>query len=346
MMNELASYILGVDEAARRLGVDPRIGLQPQDVMTRARLHGPNRLSEKPPRSPWILFFGQFKSSLILVLILAAMLAASIGKFTDAAVILTVVLLNAALGFYQEYRAEQSLAALKKMLPSKALRREGNTQELPAEQLVPGDIVLLDAGDRVPADGRLIATFSLEINESTLTGESLPTGKQGAALAQPDTPLAERLNMAYMNTMVTRGRAEMLVTATGMLTEMGKLSLQLVSVEEGPSPLQVQLDELGTRLAIVAGVLVGLLFVLQLMRGEALTQVILESIALAVAAMPEGLPAVVTVTLALGMRRMAKQRAIVKRPASSLTRSTTWRRKRKLFASGDRLEIRHSRAAG
>ena len=317
MMNDSASHMLGVDEAARRLGVDPRIGLNPHDAKTRARLHGPNRLSEKPPRSPWILFFGQFKNVLILVLILAAALAASIGKITDAAVILTVVLLNAALGFYQEYRAEQSLAALKRMLPSKArVRREGNTQELPAEQLVTGDIVLLDAGDRVPADGRLIAAFSLEINESTLTGESLPVGKQVSALAKPDTPLAERLNMAYMNTMVTRGRAELLVTATGMLTEMGKLSLQLASVEEGPSPLQIQLDELGKRLAIVAAALVGLLFVLQLLQGEALTQVILESIALAVAAMPEGLPAVVTVTLALGMRRMAKQRAIIKRLAS------------------------------
>ena len=229
-------HVLGTGEAVQFLGVDPQAGLELQDARTRTRLHGPNRLAEKPPRSPWILFFGQFKNVLILVLILAAALAASIGKLTDAAVILTVVLLNAALGFYQEYRAEQSLAALKKMLPSKArVRREGNTHELSAERLVPGDIVLLDAGDRVPADGRLIATFSLEINESTLTGESLPVGKQVAALSNPDTPLAERLNMAYMNTMVTRGRAEMLVTATGMLTEMGKLSLQLASVDEGPA---------------------------------------------------------------------------------------------------------------
>ena len=308
---------LGIDEAVKFFGVDLQSGLQSQEAQIRARVHGLNQLAEKPPRSVWLLLFGQFKNILIVVLILAAVLAASIGKLTDAAVILTVVLLNAALGFYQEYRAEQSLAALKKMLPSQArVRREGNTLVLPAEQLVPGDIVLLDAGDRVPADGRLIATFSLDINESTLTGESLPASKQVAALTQPDTVLAERLNMAYLNTMVTRGRAEMLVTATGMHTEMGKLSLQLASVDEVPSPLQVQLDELGKRLAIVAGVLVGLLFVMQLLRGEALTQVILESIALAVAAMPEGLPAVVTVTLALGMRRMAKQRAIVKRLAS------------------------------
>ena len=169
---------LGADESVKFLGVDSRAGLELQEARTRARSHGPNRLAEKPPRSPWILFLGQFKSPLIL------------------------------------------------------------------------------------------AAFSLEIDESTLTGESLPDGKQVAALAKPDTPLAERLNMTYMNTMVTRGRAEMLVTATGMLTEMGRLSLQLASVEEGPSPLQLQLDELGKRLAMIAGALVGLLFVPQLLRGD------------------------------------------------------------------------------
>ena len=310
-------HSLGVEQAAQILGVNTLTGLASDEAQSRAHLHGANRLAEKPPRSPWLLFFGQFKNGLILVLIMAALLAASIGKMTDAAVILSVVLLNAMLGFYQEYRAEQSLAALKKMLPLKAhVRRDGTTHQLPAESLVPGDIVLLDAGDSIPADGRLIAAASLEINESSLTGESLPVEKAVATLATPETALGERINMAYMNTMVTRGRAELLVTATGMLTEMGKLSLQLANVKEEPSPLQRQLDELGKRLAMVAGALVGLLFGLQLLRGESLTQAILDSIALAVAAMPEGLPAVVTVTLALGMRRMAKQHAIVKRLAS------------------------------
>ena len=172
------------------------------------------------------------------------------------------------------------------MLPLKArARREGTTQELSAEQLVRGDIVLLDAGDRVLADVRLIAAFSLEINESALTGESLPVAKQVVALTKLDTPLAQRLNMAYVNTLVTRGRAEMLIIAPGMLTEMGKLSRQLADVEERPSPLQVQLDELGKRLAMVAGALVGLLFVLQLIRGETLTQAILVSIAFSIAAL-------------------------------------------------------------
>ena len=172
------------------------------------------------------------------------------------------------------------------MLPLKArARREGTTQELSAEQLVRGDIVLLDAGDRVLADVRLIAAFSLEINESALTGESLPVAKQVVALTKLDTPLAQRLNKAYVNTLVTRGRAEMLIIAPGMLTEMGKLSRQLADVEEKPSPLQVQLDELGKRLAMVAGALVGLLFVLQLIRGETLTQAILDSIAFSIAAL-------------------------------------------------------------
>ena len=172
------------------------------------------------------------------------------------------------------------------MLPLKArARREGTTQELSAEQLVRGDIVLLDAGDRVLADVRLIAAFSLEINESALTGESLPVAKQVVALTKLDTPLAQRLNMAYVNTLVTRGRAEMLIIAPGMLTEMGKLPRQLADVEERPSPLQVQLDELGKRLAMVAGALVGLLFVLQLIRGETLTQAILDSIAFSIAAL-------------------------------------------------------------
>ena len=172
------------------------------------------------------------------------------------------------------------------MLPLKArARREGTTQELSAEQLVRGDIVLLDAGDRVLADVRLIAAFSLEINESALTGESLPVAKQVVALTKLDTPLAQRLNKAYVNTLVTRGRAEMLIIAPGMLTEMGKLSRQLADVEERPSPLQVQLDELGKRLAMVAGALVGLLFVLQLIRGETLTQAILDSIAFSIAAL-------------------------------------------------------------
>ena len=251
-------------------------------------------------------------------------MAALVGNLKDASVILAVVVINAIVGFYQEYRAEKSLAALRKMLPLRThVRRGGKKFEIDAETLVTGDVVLLEAGDRVPADGRLTVAVHLDIDESTLTGESQPASKQQAALPVIDLPLGDRLNMAFMNTMVTRGRAEMLVTATGMQTEMGQLSKQLAMTPEIPSPLQVQLDQLGKRLGGLAVLLVSLLFFLQLYRGVKLSDAILDSIALAVAAVPEGLPVVVTVTLALGMQKMAKQRAVVKRLASVETLGCT-----------------------
>jgi Ca2+-transporting ATPase len=304
--------------------VDPQLGLTTQQAAERQKSFGLNRLFEKPPRSPWLLFFGQFKSLLILILMVGAGLAASIGNIKDATVILNVVFLNAILGFYQEYRAEKSLSALKNMLASKArVRRNGRVIEIPTDQLVPGDIVLLEAGDRIPADGRLFIAHSLEINESTLTGESQPVTKEVVECLSAETALADRLNMAYMNTMVTRGRAEMIVVGTGMLTEMGRLSKLLATEPDSSSPLQIQLDMLGKRLTVIAGTMVGTLFLLKWLRGEALTSIILDSIALTIASMPEGLPTVVTVTLALGMHRMAKNRAIVKRLASVETLGCT-----------------------
>jgi Ca2+-transporting ATPase len=317
-------HVLSTQATLRRFDTDLDTGLSAAVAASRLAQHGPNRLAEKPPRSAWLLFLGQFKSVLILVLIFAAGLAATIGHVRDAGVILAVVVLNAIVGFYQEYRAEQSLAALKKMLPASArVRRAGKKIEVAADDLVPGDIALLEAGDRVPADGRLIVAAGLAIDESALTGESQPVDKQADTLIEADVPLAERINMAYLNTLVTRGRAELLVTATGMQTEMGRLSLELAAAPESPSPLQVQLDQLGKRLGAVAITLVGLLFFLELLRGTQLTHIILDSIALAVAAMPEGLPVVVTVTLALGMHRMARQRAVVKRLASVETLGCT-----------------------
>jgi len=317
-------HLLSPAEALHRLDSNGVSGLSSTVAAVRLSRHGPNRLAEKAPRSSWLLFLGQFKNVLILVLVFAAGLAAAIGQLKDASVILVVVALNAILGFYQEYRAEQSLAALKKMLPARArVRRDGQKAEIAADALVPGDIVLLEAGDRVPADGRIILAASFAVDESALTGESLPVDKQADAVARADAPLADRLGMAYMNTMVTRGRAELLVCVTGMHTEMGRLWKELRDAPDKPSPLQIQLDQLGKRLGAVALILVGLLFFLQLLRGADLTHVIIDSIALAVAAMPEGLPVVVTVTLALGMHRMARQRAIVKRLASVETLGCT-----------------------
>jgi len=309
---------------ARRLEADPAQGLSVEEARARLARVGENRLAEAPRRSRWRAFLDQFRSLLILVLIGAAILAGAIGDLTDAAVILVVVLVNALLGFWQEHRAEQTLAALKKMLsPTARVRRSGQIFERPSAELVPGDLVLLEAGDRVPADGRLRASHDVEIDESALTGESQPVPKSAEVRLDPATLLAERTNMAFMNTTLTRGRVEMWVVGTGMETEMGRLSGILSRAESGPTPLQAQLDELGQRLAWVAGAVIALIFALGMLRGAPLVQTILESIALAVAAIPEGLPAVVTVTLALGMHRMAQHRAIVKRLAAVETLGCT-----------------------
>ncbi|MBS1196851.1 MAG: calcium-translocating P-type ATPase, PMCA-type [Proteobacteria bacterium] len=312
------------EAVATRLEADASKGLEASEAVVRLEKFGRNHLTEKPPVPAWQRFVDQFKSALIGVLVVAAVVASFVGDIKDSIVILVVVFFNAVLGYFQEQRAEKSLAALKKMLAQKArVRRDGHKLELAAEELVPGDLVLLEAGDKVPADGRLIAAHSLEIDESTLTGESHAVAKTSEAMKDSAAPLAERANMAFMNTVVTRGRAEMLVTATGMQTEMGRIAGMMQEEEEGATPLQVQLDGLGKRLAAIAGIVVVLIFILALSRGEALASAALTAITLAVAAIPEGLPAVVTVTLALGMRRMAGQRAIVKRLAAVETLGCT-----------------------
>ena len=318
------AHTLAGNVVATMLKVDPETGLKADQVLERRQQHGFNQLPDEPLRSPWLVFASQFKNILILILIGAASLAALIGNIKDALVIVAVVFINASIGFYQEYRAEQSLAALKSMLPVKArVRRDRQKIEIPAKDLVPGDVVLLEAGDPVPADGRLVLAAGLEVDESALTGESLPVAKQTDCLQPADLPLAERTNMAYMNTLLTRGRAEIIVTATGMGTETGRLSQQLAASTEALTPLQIQLAQLGKRLGLIALSLVGLMAAMELLRGTAVANIALDAIALGVAAMPEGLPVVVTVTLALGMRNMARQRAIVKRLASVETLGCT-----------------------
>ncbi|MES2889156.1 MAG: HAD-IC family P-type ATPase [Pseudomonadota bacterium] len=299
-------------------------GLATAEAQLRLQRFGPNQLPEKPPRPVWLKFVGHFKNLLVLVLIGAAALAAFIGDTKDAAVILVVVVINACLGFYQEHRAEATLAALKQMLARHARVRRGNeVLQVDAQALVPGDIVLLEAGDRVPADARVLAAHNAEVAEAALTGESQAVGKHARPLSRGDHALAERLNMVFMNTVVTRGRLEVLVCTTGMRTEMGRISGLLEAAPEQPTPLQVQIDALGKTLAGIAGAVVALIFALGVLRGDDLTQAIMTSIALAVAAIPEGLPAVVTVTLAIGMHRMAQNRAIVKKLAAVETLGST-----------------------
>lgn len=317
-------HTLDTEAAACLLDVKPELGLTAQEASARLSSLGANRIPQPPGRSPWHVLLAQFKSILILILLGAVILATLVGSTKDAAVILSVVVINAIVGFYQEYRAERSLAALKSMLPSTArVKRDGVSRVIPAEEVVEGDVLLLEAGDRVSADGRLWLEAGLEIDESALTGESHPASKRARVAVASDAPLGDRINMAYMNTLLTRGRAELLITATGLRSEMGKLSQQLAAAEEVATPLQVQLDRLGKRLGAIALTLVGLLSFLQFLRGADFVHIVLDAIALSVAAMPEGLPVVVTVTLAMGMHKMARQHAIVKRLSSVETLGCT-----------------------
>ena len=319
-----AAHTASAEAIALALELRPEIGLSGQQAAERLATWGANALPVTPPRSPWRVLLAQFQGVMIIILLGAALLAAWVGSVKDASVILAVVVINALVGFYQEYRAERSLDALKSMLPVTAtVRREGSSRKISAEAVVPGDIVLLEAGDSVCADGRLIVAAGLEIDESALTGESQPAAKQCALPVALDAPLGDRSNMAFMNTLLTRGRAELLVTATGLHTEMGRLSRELAATVELPTPLQVQLDQLAKRLGAIALTLVALLSLMQYLRGAGLAHILLDAIALAVAAMPEGLPVVVTVTLALGMHKMARQHAIVKRLASVETLGCT-----------------------
>ncbi len=314
-----------LDLAAVRaeLNSEPARGLSPEEAGLRLERFGRNRLTEKTPRPAWLKFLDQFRNVLTVVLIGAAVLAGVIGELKDALVILVVVVFNSILGFHQEYRAEKTLAALKGMLARRArVKRDGQVVEVGVEELVPGDLALLEAGDRIPADGRFLAAHSVEVDEAALTGESLAVGKHTQAV-MAEAPLAERVNMGFMNTTVTRGRAEMLVTATGMATEMGRLAAMLEAAEEGETPLQKELDRVGKRLAGIAVAVIAVILAVGIGYGQNLMKAILNAVALAVAAIPEGLPAVVTVTLAVGMYRMAQQRAIVKKLAAVETLGST-----------------------
>ncbi len=319
-----AWHTLSPDAVADRFGVDTADGLTLGQVDERRARYGANKLAEPPRRSRWKLFLDQFRSGIVVILMVAAVIAGALGDLKDTVVIAVVLLINAVLGYVQEAKASNALAALEKMLIARVrVRRAGDVVEVPTDELVPGDVVLLEAGDRVPADGRLVLAANLSVDESSLTGESVPVDKDAHSVCGPDAPLGDRHGAVFMNTTVVRGRAEMVVTATGMGTEMGKVAELLGTAEPGETPLQRQLDRLSKRLAVIAGIAVLLVFVLQLVQGEDIADAALGAVALAVAAIPEGLPAVVTVTLAIGISRMAKRNAIVKRLHSVETLGST-----------------------
>lgn len=242
-MNEIVPtpswHALSAERVAAALDSSPAAGLEPAEAARRLARHGPNRLAEPLPRPAWLKFLDQFRSLLVVILLGAALLAGVVGDLKDAVVIAIVVLLNAALGFFQEHRAEHALAALKNMLAAGArVRRDGVLVQVDAGELVPGDILLLEAGDRVPADARVLRAHGAEVAEAALTGESHAVAKTPAA-ASENSALAERCGMVYMNTVVTRGRIEAVVTATGMATEMGRVAGLLAQTAESATPLQV-----------------------------------------------------------------------------------------------------------
>jgi len=304
---------------------DGAAGLTTAEVERRLAEHGPNELVERGVKSPWRILWEQLTATMILILIVAAIISGFLGDWKDTVAILAIVILNAVLGFSQEYRAEKAMAALKQMaVPTVRVRRDGRVAEVPASSLVPGDVALLEAGVVVPADGRLLEAVNLRVEEASLTGESEPVEKHTKPLSRPDAPVGDRVNMAYMGTVVTYGRGTMVVTETGMDTELGRIADMIQGVERSATPLQVRLQQLGRGLAIGALAIVAIVFVLGLLRGEDLQLMILTGIGMAVAAVPEGLPAVVTVALALGAQRMLRRQALIRKlPAVETLGSVT-----------------------
>lgn len=288
-------------------------GLTGVEAGTRLLHYGPNALAKKKKASPLVLLFRQFLSPLIYVLVIAVIISAIVGHFIDAGVIMGVLLLNAVIGFVQEARAEKAMEALIQMAAPKAtVKREGKIALIPAREIVPGDIVLLETGDRVPADARLIDVSNLKVNEAMLTGESMPVDKHSKALRE-ELPLAERKNMVHMGTIVTYGRATAMVVRTGMSTDIGQIAASLQEIKPEDTPLQKNISQLSRYIVFIFLSICGLLVVVGLLKGLELFEVFLLAIAAAVSAIPEGLPAVVTVVLAIGMRTMARRNAIIRK---------------------------------
>ena len=307
--------------AIKELGVDPARGLAPQDVARRLEEHGPNELMHEEKASPWMLFFNQFKNILVVILIVATVLSAFVGEYVDAIIIGVIILFCAVLGFVQEYRAEKALDALKNMLtPMITVLRGGKEEEVPSRDLVPGDIMVLEAGDKIPADARVIENHSLQCDEAPLTGESLPVTKELGPM-RAEAPVGDRRNMVFTGTTVTYGRGKAVVCSTGMRTEFGKIAQEVAAVETEKTPLERRTEEIGKWLGIITLAICALVLAVSFgrewMQGTFKTSSILPmvtfAIALAVAAVPEALAAIVTGALAIAMHEMAKRNALVRK---------------------------------
>ncbi len=319
-------YALDVEQTLAKLATSAEGGLTEAEAAQRQARYGKNSLPVDSGTN-WVqLIVGQFSDLMIIILLVAAAISFFLGDAKDVVIILAIVILNAIIGVYQGYRAEKALAALSALqVPLVRVRRAGLVHEISAEDLVPGDVVLLQEGDRVPADGRLVRSVNLQADESALTGESVPVDKSVAAFsANGSVPLGDRSNMLFMGTAVNYGRGELVVTRTGLKTELGNIAAMLMQVEQGITPLQRRLNRLGQMLAVGAGVVVLVVFIAGVLRGGPAQQMFLTSISLAVAAVPEGLPALITISLSLGAARMIRRHVLIRRlPAVETLGSVT-----------------------
>jgi len=318
-------HVLSREGAVRELGVEPERGLTSEGAAERLQRYGPNKFAETKAEPRWHSFVRQYQDPMQIVLLVAGLISVyPVKQPGTGIVILLLTLLNAVLGLSQEGKAAAAVAALQKMMIVKArVRRDGALTQLPAEQLVPGDVVAIEAGDVVPADGRVLAAATLEVAEAALTGESLPVSKGVDTVTAPEAPLGDRTDMVYMNTNVTRGTGEFVVTATGMGTEVGHISGMLQAQDESKSPLTVQLEKLTKQLVTIAGLALVVSVVLNMARGQSFTEVFTVAVAFSIAAIPTGLPAVVTTILSRGTRLLADANAIIKRLRSTETLGAT-----------------------
>ena len=318
-------YAKSLDEIEAELSTDLKHGLTSAEVEKRRAKYGPNELIERGLKSPWKILLEQLTEIMVVILIISAVISIFLHEVTDAIVILIIVVLNALLGFTQEYRAERAMAALKKMAaPKVKVHRDGHLIEISSRELVPGDVIQLDAGDAVPADCRLIEAINLRVQEAVLTGESEPVEKNTQVIQGENIPVGDRRNMVFMGTVTTYGRGSAVVVQTGMQTELGRIADMIQGVGQEATPLQKRLAQLGRGLAVAALVIVGIVFGLGVLRGEPIRIMFQTAISMAVAAVPEGLPAVVTIALALGAQRMLQRRALIRKlPAVETLGSVT-----------------------
>ena len=304
---------MSVAEVAARLETSPEAGLSSEEAARRLAAHGPNELEAAAVLAPWQILLAQFKNVLILILLVAVGLSAVLGHATEAVVISVIIVFAAVLGFVQEYRAERAIEALRRMAaPNASVVRDGKDNDVPARELVPGDVVLLRAGDRASADARLSEVVALQVEEAALTGESQPVEKQIGGLGDEEVQLGDRMNIVFAGTTVTYGKGRGIVVATGMETEFGGIARMLQTIERGKTPLQLSLDRVGMLLARAALVLVIVVVGIGVLRGEAFLDMLLFGAALAVAVVPEALPAVITISLTLAAQRMVRRQVLVR----------------------------------